>query len=473
MLKVFNTLGRKLEEFKPLHEGKVSFYHCGPTVYWTQHIGNMRGMIMGDLIRRTLIYLGFEVRYVSNYTDFGHLTSDADTGEDKMAKGASREGISPKEIADKYIKQYEHDTKALNYLEPTVRARATDYVQEMIEMVQILLDKGFAYATPKAIYYDVQKFKNYTQLSGRDLSADQRGAGHGDVTDENKKHPADFAIWFFRTGAHKDALQYWPSPFSSPEVSNGEGIPGWHIECSAMTLKNLGERLDIHMGGVEHVSIHHPNEIAQSESANDSKFVNYWIHNEHLDVDGGKMAKSDGTGIDLDLVVERGYSPMHLRYFFLQAHYRSKQNFTWDALEGAKTAYEKLKKFISVDIPTRGKPDVEFQKKFTEAISVDFNIPKALGIAWDVTKSDLKPEVIKATLLDFDRVFGLFSDTVEKKDKEIDQKKNLEIEKLIKGREELRKAEKWDQADVVRLKLSKEYAVEIEDSEHGTKWTVI
>ena len=472
MLKVYNTLGRKKEEFKSLNEGKISFYHCGPTVYWTQHIGNMRGMTMGDLIRRTLIYLGYEVRYVSNYTDFGHLTSDADEGEDKMEKGAKRDGTSPKEVADKYIGQFENDTKALNILEPTVRARATNYIDEMIELVQKLLDKGYAYGTPKAIYFDVGKFENYTELSGRDLEKDRKGEGHGKVSDSDKKHPADFAVWFFKTGAHKNALQYWKSPFKSPEVENGEGIPGWHIECSAMALSNLGATLDIHLAGVEHISIHNPNEKAQSEAANDKKFVNYWLHNEHLTVDGGKMAKSEGSGYTLDEVIEKGFRPVHLRYLYLQAHYRSKQNFTWEALDGAKNAYQNLVKQLKSDNEGKeeGVKKDDYESKFKSALEDDFNIPEALAVVWEVAKSNLSNKKKVELIKDFDTVLGLNILRELKAEPKLSKSDTKEVESLIKKREDLREQKKWKEADEIREELESKYNVEIEDKDSGTKW---
>lgn len=471
MLKVFNTLGRKLEDFKPINEGKVSFYHCGPTVYWTQHIGNMRGMVMGDLIRRSLVYLGYEVRLVRNYTDFGHLTSDADRGEDKIEKGAKREGTSPQKIADKYIEQFEKDTKALNIPDPTVKARATDYIDDMIRLVETLLEKGYAYSTPKAIYFDIGKFPTYTELSQRDLKKDKVGEGHGDVVDKDKKHPADFAIWFFKTGAHENALQSWPSPFESPEVENGEGTPGWHIECSAMAASNLGDTLDFHMGGVEHISIHHPNEIAQSEAASGKKFSNYWIHNEHLTVDGGKMAKSDGTSIVLDDIVEKGYDPMHLRYLFLQSQYRSKQNFTWEALDGARSAYEKLEKeargFDKSKDSKLSDEGENLKQKFRQALEDDFNIPKALAVMWDVLKSDLNDGDKQILFSDFDQVLGLGLENIE------EQEVDPEVKKLIEEREEARGKKDWKKSDEIRDLLKSKHLIEVEDTDKGTKWKAI
>src|SRR3990167_10930559 len=338
-MKLYNTLTRKIEEFKPLEPEKVRFYHCGPTVYWVQHIGNLRAMTWADLIRRSLIYLGFKVNFVRNYTDVGHLTSDQDEGEDKMEKGAKREGLTPDQIAEKYIKIFDADTQKLNILPPDHKPRATQFIQQMIEMIRILLEKTHAYITDYAVYFDLSTFKNYNQLNRQKIDLNIAGMGKAKVDDPQKKHFSDFALWFFKKGAHKNALQTWSSPW-------GEGFPGWHIECSVMSKTLLGDTIDIHMGGVEHISVHHSNEIAQSESANGVTFVKYWLHNEHLKVEGGKMAKSAGTGLTLSDVIEKGFNPLDLRYFYLMAHYRSKQNFTWKALVSAQITFSKLREFV-------------------------------------------------------------------------------------------------------------------------------
>ena len=412
-LQIFNTLSRKKEAFRPLTSGKVLFYHCGPTVYWTQHIGNLRGMTMGDLVRRTLEYSGYEVKHVRNYTDVGHLTSDSDTGEDKMEKGAKREGKTPDEIARFYIDQFETDTKKLNLLEPTAKPRATQYIGEMISIVSLLLEKGFAYTTDLAVYFDVTTFADYTNLSHQQMDKLMEGAGKAEVSDPRKKHAADFVLWFFTAGVHTNALQHWPSPFQSLLVKDGVGFPGWHLECSAMTKALLGDTIDIHMGGVEHIPVHHTNEIAQSEAANGVKFVNYWLHNEHLLVNDKKMAKSEGTGFSLSEIEGRGYDPLVLRYFFLQSHYRSKQNFTWEALDGAKSALSTLRD-LAISWKTDaildgriGEKATQYKTKFFEAISDDLNIPKALGVVWDMTKADILNAEKLSLLLDFDRVLGL------------------------------------------------------------------
>lgn len=480
MLKIYNTLSRSLEEFKPIEEGKVSFYHCGPTVYSAQHIGNLRATTLGDFIRRSLQYLGYEVRHVRNYTDVGHLVSDGDEGEDKMEKGVRKEGLQPLEIAQKYIDQFERDTKALNILEPNVKPRATEYIPQMIEMVQILLDKGFAYATPLAIYFDVSKAKDYTKLSGQKLDLNLEGAGHGEVDDlEGKKNAADFAVWFFRTGSHAKALQYWPSPFIQPEntpadlrVKDGNGFPGWHIECSAMSKQELGETIDLHMGGIEHIPTHHPNEIAQSESANGVKFVNYWIHNEHLNVNGGKMAKSEGTGILVSEIEEKGFSALDLRYFFLQAHYRSKQNFTWESLEAARTAYTRLQNKLKELIASIQDKQVlepsgsEFEIQFTEALEDDFNLPQALATLWEMLKSDLSSEHKLGLAYKFDKVLGLELETFVSDPREAREVPEA-AQKLIDQRAAARQNKDWAEADQLRQQLWDEYGIEVKDTSEG------
>jgi len=470
MLKLINTLGHERQEFIPIKPGFVSFYHCGPTVYWNQHIGNMRGMLMGDLIRRSLEYLGYEVRYVRNYTDFGHLTSDADEGEDKMEKASKREHLDPQTVANKYIKQFELDTARLHIKPPTVTARATDYLKEMVTMVSELLEKGYAYSTPQAVYFEVSKFPDYTQLSGQNLSDNITGAGTGTVLDPGKRHPADFALWFFKTGAHKNALQFWPSPFSSPEVENGLGFPGWHIECSAMIRKELGKTIDIHMGGIEHIPVHHTNEIAQSESANGVKFVNYWLHNEWLTLNDKKIAKSDGNFILVADLISKGYDPLDLRYLFLQSHYRSKQNFTWEALDAARTSFLKLGRLVSVwkQDKTIGHIIPEFQKGFTAALEDDFNIPRALAVVWEVVKSSAPDADKLATILDFDKVLGLgLTEASLEIGQQAEQSVTPEISDLVAQRESARGKQDWATADRIRDELKDKYGYLVQDKKVG------
>lgn len=481
MLKIYNTLSKKLETFTPIHESIVTFYHCGPTVYWTQHIGNMRGMTMADFIRRTLIYIGYDVKFVRNYTDVGHLTSDGDDGEDKMEKGAKREGLTPQEIADKYIKIFEDDLQSLNHLPIEFKPRASQYVEQMIKMTQILIEKGIAYTTSKAVYYDVTKFDSYTQLSNQKLEFNKSGAGTGDVDDPEKKHPQDFALWFFRTGVHKNAIQYWKSPFNSIEVQDGLGFPGWHIECSAMSSELLGETIDIHMGGIEHIPVHHTNEIAQSEGASGKKFVNYWLHNEHLLVDNEKMSKSLGNVNSVEEIKAKGYDPMVLRYFFMSAHYRSKQNFTWEAMDASKVAYEKLlrrvselKILVGADNSNR-LPNVEFKAKFISELENDFNISGALSVVWELLKVDMSDAEKLSTLLDFDRVLGI---RLEENADKLATENSLdsissEIKEIMKQRQLARDTKDWKKSDDLRDQLKNDFHVLVEDTSEGQKITRI
>jgi len=474
---IYNTLGRKKEEFKPIKTGEVLMYHCGPTVYWTQHLGNMRAMVLADLIVRSFEYIGYQVKLTRNYTDVGHLTSDGDEGEDKMETSAKKEKLDPAQIANKYIKVFENDIHALNITDPEFKPRATEIIQDMIRTIQILIDKGYAYQTDLAIYFDVSQAKNYTKLSGQKIEEQFKDAGKAQVSDINKKQPTDFALWFFKAGKHKNALQYWPSPFISPLVANGEGFPGWHLECSVMANKFLGGTIDVHMGGVEHIPIHHTNEIAQSEAVNGVKFVNYWLHNEHLLVNNGKMSKSEGTSYTLQDIIDKGFNPLALRYFFCQAHYRSKQNFTWEALDGAQTALDRLYTFI------QNKPIKEFntheeeknrihkrnlvlinnyKKEFLTYISDNFNIPAALALIWEIVKDNLLPHSEKKKLiLDFDKVLGLNLNKLK-------QEKIIipaEVNKLAEARILAKDNKDWAKADELRNKIA-ELGFTIEDSEN-------
>ncbi len=472
-MKLYNTLTRKIEEFKPIEDKKVRFYHCGPTVYWVQHIGNLRAMTWADFIRRSLIYLGYEVKFVRNYTDVGHLTSDQDEGEDKMEKGAKREGLTPKQIADKYIKIFEDDTNALNILEPDYKPKASEYVKQMQTMIQILLDKGFAYITSLAVVYDISKFKGYNKLNHQKLELNLKGAGKGTVEDPEKKHFADFNLWVFKKGKHENALQTWPSPW-------GEGFPGWHIECSVMAKTILGDTIDIHMGGIEHISVHHTNEIAQSEAANKVSFAHYWVHNEHLNVNDEKMAKSKGTGYTLKEIVGRGFDPLVLRYFFLSAHYRSKQNFTWEALKSAQETLDKLKNIVLnlksqknlTSLPAEASAKAgpissettSYQKQFADALSNDFQIPQATAVMWEMLKSDISDHDKYNLLMNFDKVFRL------KLNKTIEEKIPSEVIKLAEERKSARQNKNFNKSDELRKEIEKlGYKVEDKNKNYTIK----
>ncbi|OGK42508.1 cysteine--tRNA ligase [Candidatus Roizmanbacteria bacterium RIFCSPLOWO2_01_FULL_37_13] len=463
-MKLYNTLTRQIEEFKPIEPNKVKFYHCGPTVYWVQHIGNLRAMTWADLIRRSLTFLGFQVIFVRNYTDVGHLTSDQDEGEDKMEKGAKREGLTPDQIAEKYINIFDADTQKLNIIPPSHRPRATVYIQKMIEMVKILLAKNHAYVAEQAIYFDVSTFRNYNQLNKQKIDLNIAGGGKGKIEDKQKRHFSDFALWFFKKGAHKNALQTWQSPW-------GEGFPGWHIECSVMAKSLLGNTIDIHMGGVEHIPVHHTNEIAQSEAANGVKFVNYWLHNEHLNIDGGKMAKSQGTGLTLSDVINKGFDPLDLRYFYLSAHYRAKQNFTWEALSASQIAYKKLKEYAVVLKKQISRSQLsqekltqldQYRQNFIINISTDFQIPQALAGMWEMLKSNIPSTDKLDLLLEFDKVFGLNLDKVQ------EDKIPKDILEIAEKREEARRKGDFTLSDNLRKQIA-DQGYTIEDLEKGFK----
>lgn len=474
-MKLYNTLTRKIEDFVPLTAGKAKFYHCGPTVYWTQHIGNLRGMTMGDLLVRTLRRFGYTVTHVRNYTDVGHLTSDSDTGEDKMEKGARREGLTPEQIAEKYIAIFEKDTRALNLVEPDIKPRPSKLIPEILAMVQTLIDKDYAYTTDLAVYFDVSKFSDYTRLSHQKMDKNVGGAGKGEAEDPAKKHFSDFALWIFKAGAHATALQTWESPFHSKLVDKGRGFPGWHIECSVMAKKYLGDTLDLHMGGVEHIPIHHTNEIAQSEAANGVPFVRYWLHNEHLIVNQEKMAKSAGSGLSVSEVQEKGFDPLALRYFYLTAHYRTRQNFTWDALDGAQRAYNELKNQVAALLSQMGKRNTlsrekldkvdAFRQQFDDALANDLNTPQALAVLWEVAKSNIPTPDKYDLLLDFDDVLGLrLSEVRQLAEKPVPQA----IQDLVAKRNALRDQKNFAASDTVRDEIiSKGY--EIDDTPAGTR----
>lgn len=470
MLEIFNTLGKIKSEFKPLKNDQVSFYQCGPTVYSRQHIGNMSSAVRGDLIRRTLMFLGYNVKYVKNITDVGHLVSDEDFGEDKMAKGSKKEGLAPSEIAAKYTQIYHQDIYSLNVLPPSLETIASEYVIKMAEMVQQLLDKQYAYQTSKAIYFDVSKFPNYTQLNGQNLEKNKSGAGHGDVSDKDKRNPFDFAVWFFKAGVHQNALQTWEYKFDGIEQPILQGFPGWHIECSAMAKDTLGEQIDIHMGGVEHIAVHHTNEIAQSEATNGKKYVNYWLHHELLMIDNGKMSKSIGNVYTVEDIVSRGFDPMALRYFFLQAHYRSKQNFTWEALKAASIALKRLQKSVSswIKLADMNNSSIEssFLDEFTKALEDDFNIPQALAVMWNLVNAELDVDSKLKTILKFDEVLGLNLETLLENPVDevvIDD----QMQKLLIDRKNARQKRDYKRADEIRDIFKKEYGLEIIDLDEG------
>lgn len=456
MLKLFNSLTRKIEEFHSIEPNKVGFYICGPTVYNYIHIGNLRTMIMGDLIRRTLEYNGYEVKEVMNITDVGHLTSDADTGEDKMEKNA-KTVKDVKAIAQKYTECFLKDIKALNIELPALMPRASEHIPEQIEMIKKLIEKGFAYESNEAVYFDVSKFPKYNQLTGQDLSQMMLGARQEVVKDSAKKNPIDFVLWFKAVGRYENHILRWPSPW-------GEGFPGWHIECSAMSQKYLGQPFDIHAAGIDLKFPHNTNELAQSESTDSKKFVNYWIHGEHLLLNESKMAKSEGNFIKLSDLAQKNINPLAFRYLVLTTHYRSKLNFTWESLQAAQNALNNLYEEISSFHEAKGNAS-EFEEAFEKAINDDLNTPQAIAVVWDLVKNDEVPTEAKlASLIKFDKVLGLKIKEAWQSSKNIPKA----VKELINQREEARKAKDFIKSDELRKQIEKQGFV-LEDTVDGYK----
>lgn len=391
-IKLHNTLTGSLEEFKPIEQGKVKMYHCGPTVYDYVHIGNLRSFLLADVIRRTFEFLGFEVKQVMNITDVG-IGGNNDEGEDKIIKGLRREGKSVsmesmKELADFYTERFREDIIKLNIEMPNVLPKASEHIPEQIELIKVLESKGFTYKTSDGVYFDVSKDTNYGKLTKLSKKSESR------ITNSEKRNSQDFALWKSNSNLG----------FSSPW---GQGFPGWHLECSAMSTKYLGNTFDIHTGGIDLAPIHHNNEIAQSENASGSELAHCWLHNEFVNVVDSKMAKSEGNQITLKTLVEKGYSPLAYRYFLLMAHYRTPVNFSWEALEAAGNAYKRLKD-IRFKIKDSGIVDEGYKKQFIEKLENDFNTPQALAILWTLAKDkSVSPENKLATFLDFDKVLGL------------------------------------------------------------------
>lgn len=464
MIKFYNTLRRKIEEFKPIDPPNVGMYTCGMTVYDHTHIGHMRTYVNTDFLRRTLEYNGLVVKQVENITDVGHLTSDADTGEDKLQKRAKVERKTAWEIAKIYTKEFYGVMDELNVLKPHIVAPATEHIKEMIDLVKKLEEKGFTYRiSGDGIYFDTSKLKNYGKLAHTPL--DKILAGVRVEMVSGKRNPTDFALWKFSPKEQKRDME-WKSPW-------GVGFPGWHIECSAMSMKYLGETFDLHTGGIDHIPIHHTNEIAQSEAATGKPFVKYWFHNEFMMVERKKMSKSLGNYFWIKDVKDRGFEPLVLRYLFLTAHYRDKMNFTWEALKGARAAYERLVEMVKGWKQGRGRKTISpddpqkiqrFRQKFQDRLSDDLNTSEALAVVWQMAKSDIPDPDKLDLILDFDKVLGLRLATQTK----VAIKIPKEIKELVEKREELRKKEKWEEADKIRQQIEK-LGWKIEDASKGPK----
>lgn len=423
-MRLYNTLTRKVEEFEPINPPHVGIYSCGPTVYWFQHIGHMYAYVQWDSLVRALRYQGFDVKWVMNMTDVGHMTSDEDLGEDKMEKGAKREGISVWELADKYIAQFKESLSLLNISSPDILCRATDYIPEQIDLIKKIEANGFTYRTKKGIVFDTSKFPHYADFGNLKLNKQENI--EASEADPEKKQPWDFYLWAF----NDKHLMQWDSPW-------GRGYPGWHVECTAMSVKNLGENFDIHTGGIDHIAVHHTDEIAQGYGAFGHQTAKFWLHNAHLLGKGGeKMSKSLGNFLLVQELQNKGFEPLAHRYLILNSHYRKGSNFTWEALEGAQNALTKLRQKAQ-KLDSQG---LSLRTQFLDAINDDLNMPEALAVAW---KTESRED-----LVEFDKVLGLDLFKVEE-EKVIPE----EIRKLMEERDKLRAEKKYEEADKLRQQI--------------------
>jgi len=469
----FNTLGRTKQVFQP-RSARVGFYGCGPTVYNYAHIGNLRAYVLHDILVRSLRRAGYAVTHVMNITDVGHLSDDADSGDDKMVKSAEERGKSVLEIAGMYTEAFFNDTDRMNITRPTIVCKATEHINDMIALIQKIADNGYTYSAGGNLYFDIAKSADYGELAL--LRLDDLRAGARIAVDEHKRNPHDFVLWFTKSKFANQAL-VWDSPW-------GRGYPGWHIECSAMSIKYLGEQFDIHAGGIDHIPIHHTNEIAQSEAATGKKpWVRYWLHNEFLVLDKDKMSKSVGGFLTLQKLVDEGYDPLDYRYFLLGGHYRSQLQFSWDSLTGAKNArrslMDKIRALAQKTEQTNGViqdviPTAEterYAQAFNAALEDDLNTPRALAELWDLARdSAIEPQAALAAVFDMDEALGLgLRSVLDAPTQPEDEAFTREIETIITQRAEAKKAKDFDRADSLRDSL-KERGIILEDGPGGTAW---
>jgi cysteinyl-tRNA synthetase len=462
-LRLYNTMTRTKQVFVPLAPPTVRIYSCGPTVYSRQHLGNLRTYIFPDLLNRTLRFFGYDVRHVINVTDVGHLQSDADTGDDKMEKAARDAKLSAREIADKWLRVFREDLAKLNFREPDVWCKATEHIPEQIEMIRALEQKGFTYRTSDGLYFDTSKDPHYGELARVDVSSLEASARIEHASE--KRNVSDFALWKFSPSDGPRRQMEWDSPW-------GRGFPGWHIECSAMSTKYLGHNFDIHTGGADHIPVHHPNEIAQSENALDVRpWVRFWMHTGWLMFDGAKISKSTGGSVlNLDELVAMGFEPLAFRYFALGGHYRQQLTFSDEAMRGAQAAWRRLVRHAAElreqDTSAGGALAEELRQKFRGALADDLNAPRALAVVWEAVRSDALGAREKfALLVEWDAVLalGLADARIEAAESD------AEIDGLVRERDEARAARDWKRADALRGKLH-EMGIELEDSPQGTRW---
>jgi cysteinyl-tRNA synthetase len=472
-MKLFNTLSRQIEEFVPLSPPAVGLYTCGPTVYDYTHIGHVHHYMMNDVLIRTLKFLGFKVNHVMNITDVGHLASDSDTGEDKLEKGAAKYGGTVWQIADKFTNFFFESMDLVGNKRPDVIAKVTDHIPEQIQLVKKLEEKGLTYIIEgDGVYFDTAKFPAYGELSKIDLAGMEEGARIGKV--EGKKNPTDFALWKAEKPGENRQMA-WSSPWFE------KSFPGWHIECSALCLKYIGEQVDIHTGGIDHIAVHHQNEIAQSESATGkTPFVNYWVHHNMLQVEGQKMSKSLGNFVTLPEVVEKGFSPLALRLLFLSGHYRSQMNFTWSNLEGAGKSYQKLVKDVAswLDLAQEKIDELsteagEMKESFWNAMYDDLKTPEAMAVLWQVVKSSLPAEEKLNLVLEFDQVLGLQLDRSQEIVQEFGKPLTIasedipdKVKDLLDLRVKARSSKDWQESDRLRDEIE-ELGFVVTDGETG------
>ena len=464
-MKLFNTLTRTVEEFVPNVEGRVNMYTCGPTVYHFAHIGNLRSYIMEDVLEKILRYAGYDVKRVMNITDVGHLSSDADTGEDKMLKGAKRENKSVMDIAKFYTDAFFADCAKLNIKTPDVVEPATNCIDSFIEMIKVLLEKGYAYQAGENIYFDTSKLQDYYVFGNQNEEELMVGVREDVTEDTNKKNKNDFVLWFTRSKFEDQALK-WDSPW-------GVGYPGWHIECSCISMKHLGEYMDIHCGGIDNMFPHHTNEIAQSEAYLGHKWCNYWFHVHHLNDQTGKMSKSKGEFLTVSFIESKGYNPLAYRLFCLQSHYRKPLVFSYEALDQAAGTYNKLKKRIA-DLGKEGTVNeaavADYKAKFVEAVGNDVNTSMGITLLYDVLKADLEDATKRAVIGSFDEVISL--DLLKEEIPAVD----AELESYVLAKIEERKAAKKEKnfalADAIRNELL-EKGILLEDTREGVKWKLV
>ncbi len=449
-LKLFDTYERQVRTFEPLEPGKVGLYCCGPTVYNYAHIGNLRTYVFEDILYRVLKFNGYDVNFVMNITDVGHLTSDADSGEDKMEVGSRQSGMTAWEMADYYTDAFQADLASLNILGPETWCRATDHIKEQIEFIEDLEAKGFTYRNSDGIYFDSRKLNSYGYLARLDVEGLMSGAR----VDNERRHVTDFALWKFSPEGEQRQME-WPSPW-------GTGFPGWHIECSAMSAKYLGDFFDIHCGGEDHIPIHHTNEIAQTEASRGTRLANFWMHGYFLQLDNAKMSKSTGEFLRLAALGERDIDPLVYRFFCLTAHYRTQMSFSWESLEANGTALKRLYEAAYSWGDAEGEVLPEFMARFTACVNDDLNMPRALAVAWELVKSGEDIGRKKATLLAFDEILGLDIGTWQPVTLDVPE----EILEMANQRELARQGKDWARADELRdAALAAGYV--IEDTKEG------